>query len=502
VVPPGSPDEEMTATHEERVVRARAKVGAVLNDKYRLDRVVGVGGMAAVYAATHLRNASRVAVKVLHAEMAADANVRARFLREGYAANSVEHPGTVRILDDDSTEDGSVFLVMELLEGETIDHRWERNGHRLGDREVARLMYQVLDVLAAAHDKGIVHRDIKPENLFLTRAGAVKLLDFGIARLTDAPVTATRPGGIVGTPAFMAPEQVLGKVVDAQSDLYSVAATAFALLSKRYVHEADNAGEMMVIVGSRPARSLALVCPELPKPLAAVFDRALRFDKTERWADAREMKSALASSYRDSFDAPIPGSDESEDETILRVPTGAAEVPARSGRSDRAAAAVTVLTGATPVITHHGQPAPHGLRSTERRLFRPPVLAGVGGVLAVAVVAFAVITAGSSSPETSPSSQPTAAAGGAGAPHKSEPPSAWSAPADEKPAALDPPSVPVESLPAVPTAAQPAAPSPPPVAPPAAAPARVAPAAKPSSCVPPFTIDPATSKKKWKLECL
>src|ERR1019366_10227549 len=165
--------------------------------------------------------------------------------------------------------------------------------HHLGDREVARMIYKVLDVLATAHDKGIVHRDIKPENLFLTRAGTVKLLDFGIARLIEAPGTATRPGGIVGTPAFMAPEQVLGKVVDPQSDLYGVGATAFALLSKRYVHEADNAGEMMVIVGSRPARSLALVCPELPGALAAVFDRALRFEKSERWGDARPVKSAL-----------------------------------------------------------------------------------------------------------------------------------------------------------------------------------------------------------------
>ena len=124
----------MTAAHDERVARARARVGSVLNEKYRLDRVVGVGGMAAVYAATHLRNTSRVAVKLLHREMAVDSNVRARFLREGYAANSVEHPGAVRILDDDMTEDGAVFLVMELLEGETLDARWERSGHRLGAR--------------------------------------------------------------------------------------------------------------------------------------------------------------------------------------------------------------------------------------------------------------------------------------------------------------------------------------------------------------------------------
>ena len=283
----------------------------MLNDKYRLDRVLGVGGMAAVYLATHLRNASRVAVKLLHPEMAAESSIRRRFLREGYAANSVEHPGTVRILDDDTAEDGSVFLVMELLEGETLDHRWERSGHRLGAREVARLMFQVLDVLSAAHAKGIVHRDVKPENLFLTRDGKLKVLDFGVARLIEGPVTATRPGGgIIGTPAFMAPEQVLGKTVDPQSDLYSVGATAFALLSKRYVHEADNAAEMMVVVGSRPARSLALVCPELPASLAAVIDRALLFNKEDRWADARSMQAALAGAYRQAFGAPMPGAEE------------------------------------------------------------------------------------------------------------------------------------------------------------------------------------------------
>ena len=190
---------EMNPAQAERITRAKERIGKVLKGKYRLDRVLGVGGMASVYAATHLRNASRVAVKVLHKEMAADENVRARFLREGYAANSVEHTGTVRILDDDTGEDGSVFLVMELLEGETLDQRWERSGHRLNAREVARLLYKLLDVLAAAHAKGIVHRDIKPENLFLTREGLMKVLDFGVARIVEAPVTSTRPGGIVGS---------------------------------------------------------------------------------------------------------------------------------------------------------------------------------------------------------------------------------------------------------------------------------------------------------------
>jgi serine/threonine-protein kinase len=490
----------MTAAHEQRVVRARARVGSVLKDKYRLDRVLGVGGMAAVYSATHLRNASRVAVKLLHPEMAADANIRRRFLREGYAANSVEHPGTVRILDDDTAEDGSVFLVMELLEGETLDHRWERSGHRLGAREVARLMYQALDVLAAAHAKGIVHRDVKPENLFLTKSGTLKVLDFGVARMIEGPVTATRPGGgIIGTPAFMAPEQVLGKVVDPQSDLYSVGATAFTLLSKRYVHDAENAGEMMVVVGSRPARSLALVSPELPAPLTAVIDRALRFEKSERWPDARTMRAALADAYRQAFDAPMPGAedaDEAEDENPSQA---SADSPAGGNRlSSRASSAVTVLTGATPIVTGIVEPLPGGFPTRHIRRWRPRVVAGMGALVTLAVGGLLAVTAGR------PSGSPDSAQGGrAPAAALQDPASVPSpasiAPSDSRSAKADPPSVPVESLPTVEEA--PAKPTGNPV-PAAATPPPARPAAARPSCVPPFTIDPATGKKKWKLECL
>jgi eukaryotic-like serine/threonine-protein kinase len=300
---------------------------------------------------------------------------------------------------------------------------------------------------------------------------------------------------------------VLGKVVDPQSDLYGVGATAFALLSKRYVHEADNAGEMMVVVGSRPARSLALVCPELPGALAAVFDRALRFEKSERWADARSMKSALGAAYRASFGAPIPGSEEEEDETILRVPSGSHEMhaaPGRSHRSDRASAAVTVLTGATPVITQRVEPLPHGLRGVHRRMWRPSVLAGAGMIFAVAVAAFVAIAAGSSPASTSTSSQAALASPAASVARKSNGSSSWSAPsdrADEKANANEPPSIPVESLPAVAqapagTGASPGVPST------SVPPARVAPAKPASACTQPFTMDPATGKKKWKLECL
>jgi len=499
---------EMTSAQAERLARAKERIGKVLKGKYRLDRVLGVGGMASVYAATHLRNASRVAVKVLHKEMAADENVRARFLREGYAANTVEHPGTVRILDDDTGEDGSVFLVMELLEGETLDARWERSGHRLNTREVARILYKLLDVLAAAHANGIVHRDIKPDNLFLTREGAVKVLDFGVARLVEAPVTSTRPGGIVGTPAFMAPEQVLGKTVDAQSDLWSAGATAFTLLARCFVHEATTAQEMMVMVGSRAARSLEVVAPDVPTPLARVVDQALMFNKEDRWPDARTMQRALADAHQAAFGAPMPGAEDADDGSALvlanQAPGNAALPPERP--FDRSSA-VTVLTGATPVISQPPEPLPPGtLPRASRRPSRQTVLAA--GVVSLTAVIVVVVTLTAGGPAPIEPSATTREAKGASAPGPAKaaapPQGAWSTPVAARMATAEPPSVPVESLPAVGQAAPVPAPTALPVAPapqPSAAPVRAA--AHPAvNCSPPFTTDPETGKKKWKLECL
>src|SRR5580700_4775771 len=149
---------------------ARGRLGRVLKGKYRLDRVLGIGGMAVVYAATH-RNKKRFAIKMLHAELSMRENIRTRFLREGYVANSVEHPGAVAVLDDDVAEDGSAFVVMELLDGAPVDAVWEKHGKRVPVAVVVAIGDALLDVLAAAHAKGVVHRDIKPANLFLTSDG-------------------------------------------------------------------------------------------------------------------------------------------------------------------------------------------------------------------------------------------------------------------------------------------------------------------------------------------
>ena len=285
--------------HAEPHPLARAKIGKILRGKWHLDALLGAGGMATVYAATH-RNGKRGAVKILHAEVAGDLNARSRFLQEGYAANKVGHPGAVSVLDDDEDDDGSVFLVMELLDGESADGRaQQRSGERLEILEVATLADQLLDVLAAAHDKGIVHRDIKPENIFLTRDGGLKVLDFGIARIrevhgmTSAKLTAN--SGPMGTPAFMPPEQALGKwdEVGPWTDLWAVGATMFTLLSGRCVHHAETINQLLLAAMTKPAPPIAGVVPGIPAALGSVIDRSLSFDPRHRWADARAMQKAL-----------------------------------------------------------------------------------------------------------------------------------------------------------------------------------------------------------------
>jgi Protein kinase domain len=287
---------------------AAARVGQVLKDKWRLDGLLGIGGMAVVYAATH-RNQKRVAIKVLLPELAGNPDVRNRFVREGYAANTIEHPGALSILDDDVTEDGLPFLVMELLDGETVDARWERSERRLELPEVLTIAGAVLDVLAAAHAKGVVHRDVKPENLFLLRRGGLKVLDFGIARVLEATRSGaeTRAGMVMGTPAFMAPEQALAKWgdVDGRTDLWAVAATMFTLLTGEHVHPGENANEQFIKSATQPARSIATCVKGLPRSVVALIDRALRFDRTARWPDARAMQEAVAGSYEALTGTPL-----------------------------------------------------------------------------------------------------------------------------------------------------------------------------------------------------
>jgi serine/threonine-protein kinase len=279
---------------------AQKRVGETLNNKWHIDRLIDVGGMGAVYQATH-RNGKKVAIKMLHPSIATHADVRERFLREGYVANQVDHPGAVSILDDDLTSDGAPFLVMELLEGESLDGWMGRSNEVLPLGDVLAVADQVLDVLSAFHARNVIHRDIKPGNLFVTRGGVVKVLDFGLARLRDPRLggAPTATGIVLGTASYMPPEQARGQsdLIDARSDLFAVGAVMFRALTGRLIHDGRTPQDRLFQAMKDRAPSLGVVAPHMPMWVVGIVDKALAFDKKERFASAADMRAAVRSTF-------------------------------------------------------------------------------------------------------------------------------------------------------------------------------------------------------------
>lgn len=276
------------------------RVGRTVDGRWVLLRALGAGGMAAVYEARGPAG-EVVAIKILHPEMAVRGDVRERFLREGLVANRIQHPGAVRVLQQGSVGDDCVYLVMELLRGETVAERATRQ-RAMTTAELLPVLDAVLDVLAAAHSLGIVHRDIKPDNLFITEQGAVKVLDFGLVRLLDAVPGdyRTRSGLALGTFPYMAPEQALGRhgEIDGRVDLFALGATAFRIVARRRIHEAPSEAELLMAMASKPAPPLASVAPDAPEGLCRVVDLALAFAKEARYPDARTMQADVRALLR------------------------------------------------------------------------------------------------------------------------------------------------------------------------------------------------------------
>ena len=276
-------------------------VGRILGDRWKIVREIGSGGTATVYEAVH-RNGRRVAIKVLRPELLGNRAARKRFESEGYAANRVQHPHAVAVLDDGQEADGTVFLVMELLDGNTLTTPL-REGRALPLVVVGMVGMRVLDVLAAAHDHGVVHRDVKPGNIFVTRDGQIKLLDFGVAHVGErfGMSVITKAGATIGTPEFMAPEQAAGRVddVDALTDIWAVGATIFQLLTRRLVHEVPAGKNAIIVAATTPAPPLRSLAPHISEELAQVVDRALAFERSQRWPNARAMRQALIGALPD-----------------------------------------------------------------------------------------------------------------------------------------------------------------------------------------------------------
>jgi eukaryotic-like serine/threonine-protein kinase len=275
---------------------AAARVGTVLRDKWRLDALLGTGGHAAVYAASHMNNGKRAAVKVLHPELSARADLVRRMLREGFFANQISHASAVSVLDDDRADDGSVYLVMDLLEGHSLD-RYVGGTERLPPSEVLRVAEQVLGFLIEAHAAGILHRDIKPANLFLTDDGQVKVLDFGIARLAESTgdSSATQTDTKLGTPAYMPPEQARGRwnLLDGRSDIWALGATMYALLNGKKPRDAETANEELLLAMTEALPSLGTGATRFPVSLVGLVDRAVAFEMGDRWPDATAMQKAV-----------------------------------------------------------------------------------------------------------------------------------------------------------------------------------------------------------------
>jgi hypothetical protein len=358
---PTAPADDSVATGPWREI-AEGRVGQMVGDRLRLERVSGVGGTAAVYAARH-RNGRALAVKILHPEFAHNGGIRQRFLAEGYAANKVEHSDAVAILDEGEDAAGNVFLVMELLRGQTLLEQLIAEGPLPLARVVSAAL-RVLDVLAQGHERGVVHRDVKPSNIFHTDEGAIKLLDFGIARVEgDQGRFMTRPGTTLGTPGFMAPELAAGRLdeMDALTDLWAVGATMFQLLTGEDVHPSQNDNQLLVLAATQPARSLATLRPELGKSVVKIVDRALAFERRERWPSARAMGAALAEAARVAglFGKPVVtgrGAYEAETAPEMAVP---ASQPAPSTTRFRApvkwalGGALLLALGGTVIALRH-----------------------------------------------------------------------------------------------------------------------------------------------------
>ncbi len=289
-------------------------VGTTLNSTYRVEAVLGEGGMGRVYRARHTRISSkRYAVKVLHREYGADSQVLARFQREAEAAASVSHPNVVGVYDVDRTEQGIPYLVCEYLAGKDLaEHLRVR-----GKLDVAAALHIALQVSAgveAAHAQGVIHRDLKPQNVFLLaddtgelpERPAVKLLDFGLSRFLDGTsAELTRAGVIMGTPAFMAPEQARGERADHRLDVYGLGTILYTVLSGRppFNEESPQATILAVLRESPPA--LSELEPTVPPQLAAIVARAMAKQPADRFATMEELRRALEAAVAMSVAAPL-----------------------------------------------------------------------------------------------------------------------------------------------------------------------------------------------------
>jgi len=281
-------------------IPASEQIGTVLGGKYLLKQLLGEGGMGRVFAAEHTVIGRQVAVKVLHSEFARSPDISERFLREARAAGTIEHPGIIDVLDADRDESGTLYMVMELLKGESLATCLERKA-RLGPSETLAITKQILEALQVAHEHGVIHRDLKPDNIFLTTdkdgAQRVRILDFGISRIMprgEEELRLTQTGTVMGTAYYMSPEQARGQSnVDHRADLWSMGVILYQMLSGVRPYRGDSYNAVMIAIAVEPVPPLSGAWPDIEPSLAAFVEKALQKDPDDRYGNVLEMLQAL-----------------------------------------------------------------------------------------------------------------------------------------------------------------------------------------------------------------
>ncbi len=342
-------------------------IGTTVDRRYLLKREIARGGAGAVFEAEHLYTKRSVALKLLLPEQRSAPEPRARLLREALALSAARHPGVVAALDAGETDDGTPYLVLELLEGRSLEGILAVR-RRIGAAEVAWLGAAVCEALAAAHRCGIIHRDIKPSNVFVARdeqgQEVVKVFDFGVARVPTEKNKLTQDGALLGTPEYMAPEQLLARDVDGRTDLYAVGVTLYECLAGVVPFE-GNFGEVLLKASTQPLPPLRQKAGDVTPEFAAVVERALARDPDARFTDALAFAQAL----RKAAPTSAPGS-------LLGIRQGPPPIPVRPGAAPVAAAAAEPAR-ASLSGSGRGAPVPPPLPTTRRRFPRAPYVTPV-----------------------------------------------------------------------------------------------------------------------------